>query len=299
MWRRASCWAALLWSALIGPLAWAGGEARAPACSSLERLDVVEAWPIACKSCELGRSFEVALRFVAKAAGEGGRDPVTRTTLRLDPGFVSHAKTRYGLCAAPVLRRVGVWLEEMQLGREELELRRRSLAKRALAAVAYRLLPGVRLTPGLEGRVAELAERFRRRTGRELVITSGRREALDQARAMVTKLRLGARLFRLYRNRQALVEIVGAYRRARRRRVTRREMVAAMGAIIARQVQRGVFLSEHLRDTAVDIRIRGLKRRHVRLLERLARQERGLRLKREGRPPHLHLAFPEAPVSAQ
>jgi len=291
---------ALVWT-VTSPAPASAAGLNASQCAALQHLELVEAWPASCEHCTMKLSFEVALRFVMKRQedsqeGDSERvcqEPVIQQTLRLEPGFVSATKARYGACAPLVLRRIGRWFEDLQLAEEELEELRRPIVRKALGAVAYRFRPEVLLSVALEVRVAELARRFRRRTRRGLVVTSGRRTPLAQAGAMLIKLRLGGRLFRLYRNHVALAEIMRAYKQARRKRLTRRETVAALGAVIAEQTQRGVFLSEHLKDNAVDIRTRGLKRRHVRLLERLARQEPGVRVKREGRPPHLHLAFPE------
>lgn len=281
----------LLTLALLGRFAEASDRPLKPVCERLKRVEITGAWPFSCAGCDPQVAFEVALRLVREGEEEEGR--ASRRNVRLDQHFVARLRASYGRCAPPILRRVGTWLERLQVEDPELESPRQKLSARALSAVAYRLRSKVVLSLALERRVADLALRFHRRTGRKLIITSGRRDPIDQARAMYVKLRLGARLFKLYRNTAALREVVAAYRKSRRRRLTRRETIAAMAAVVAEQVQRRVFLSEHLKDNAVDLRIRGLRRGQIRLLERLAKKDPGVRIKREGRPPHLHLAFLE------
>ena len=60
-------------------------------------------------------------------------------------------------------------------------------------------------------------------------------------------------------------------------------------------MDRGVFISKHLLDDAVDIRSRNLNRREKALFRKLARA-RGFRVLLETRPPHFHLSIsnPEA-----
>ena len=59
---------------------------------------------------------------------------------------------------------------------------------------------------------------------------------------------------------------------------------------IREQMSRGLYVSEHLREGAVDLRSRNLRRRHKIVLERTVRELQGLKLNREERiPPHFHL----------
>ena len=155
---------------------------------------------------------------------------------------------------------------------------------------AFRVMPGVKLPPEVEQCLARLASRFYRRTGQPLVITSGTRSAEAQAEAMYAKLIRRRNLFRLYSRTALLREVVRAYRRARRKRLSHRAARAALARVIRSQVLRGEYLSAHLRNGAVDIRSYDMSRRQRRLLRQLARSDADiLLLKQERHPPHFHL----------
>ena len=136
-----------------------------------------------------------------------------------------------------------------------------------------------------------MAREFHRRTGRQLVITSGYRTAGEQAAAMYTRARQGKwRLLRLYSKTDLALEVYQAYRKARRRKRGRKATVAAIAAVIRRQMKQGKYISAHLHHGAVDIRSRGMSRRQRYLFLRLARAIPGARLViREQRPPHWHV----------
>lgn len=163
--------------------------------------------------------------------------------------------------------------------------------QRLRGAPHYVLDEGVALPLAIEVRLSVLAQHFYRRSGRRLWVTSGSRSAEGQARAMLIKLHLGARLRRLYRQRSALREIERVYRRYRYQ-LDSEALVSRIAAVITGQMRRGVFLSPHLRHGAVDIRSRGMQRRHRWLLLRLARRMPWIvAYKLERRPPHFHLEF--------
>jgi len=127
-------------------------------------------------------------------------------------------------------------------------------------------MPGVKLPPEVERCLARLASRFYRRTGQPLVITSGTRSAEAQAEAMYAKLIRRRNLFRLYSRTALLREVVRAYRRARRKRLSHRDARAALARVIRSQVQQGEYLSAHLRNGAVDIRSYDMSRPQRRLI---------------------------------
>ena len=159
-----------------------------------------------------------------------------------------------------------------------------------VAARSYRVLCGVKLTGDVKARVERLARRYTKKTGRQLVITSGTRTPLEQAAAMYTKLRRRHNLLRLYRRTALAKQVIRAYGKARRARLGRKATVRAMARVMRAQVARGAYLSLHMRDGAVDIRSRGLSRKHKRIFRRLVRRERDIVLIKEERyPPHFHL----------
>lgn len=92
--------------------------------------------------------------------------------------------------------------------------------------------------------------------GQRLVIRSGYRTSVQQAIAIYNNLSAYGTgyVFQQYRNKRAIGEIVNAYRLSRRRR---RNSIAAMTRVIEAQVGRGIFISNHLRGRAFDVRSRG------------------------------------------
>ena len=168
---------------------------------------------------------------------------------------------------------------------------RPSRTRRRRHVAAYSKRPGVRMPRSVERRVAALARDFFRRSGRQLVVTSGYRTAAEQASVMYAKARQGRRrLLRLYRKTDLALQIYGAYRKTRKRRRGPRATVRAMAAVIRRQIKQGKFISAHLHHGAVDIRSRGMSRRQRALFLRLARAIPGARLViRERHPPHWHV----------
>lgn len=213
------------------------------------------------------------------------------------PGMVDDITARYRLQAPMVFDAVAI-----HLGRNiQRRGKRKVLAQKALDQLfeadlirCHRLLEDVSLTAAIERRVARLSFAYYRETGKQLVVTSGSRSPQAQASAMYRKLRLGVRLSKFYRS-SAAREIEKAFLVAKGAGASRDAIVAAGAAIIRAQMDRGVFISKHLLDDAVDIRSRNLNRREKALFRKLARA-RGFRVLLETRPPHFHLSIsnPEA-----
>lgn len=151
----------------------------------------------------------------------------------------------------------------------------------------YTVADGVQLGGRMERVIARIAREFHRRTGRGIHVTSGTRSAREQARAMFHKLRRGQRLTRLYRDYDAASEIQRAYRRHRREGTGR--CVRAMARVIRSQVQRGCYISRHLRASAADVRSRDMTRREQRIFRQVVAGFDEVSLLQEGTPPHFHL----------
>lgn len=165
-----------------------------------------------------------------------------------------------------------------------------AVAKPPAASRSYKTLSGVRLSADVKQRVARLARRYMKATGRPLVITSGTRTPAEQAAAMYAKLRRGHNLLRLYRKTALAREVIRAYRKARRKRLGGRATRAAMARVMRAQLARGEHLSLHLKAGAVDVRSYNLTRRQKRIFRRLVRKEPEVVLiKEERHPPHFHL----------
>ncbi len=147
---------------------------------------------------------------------------------------------------------------------------------------------GVVIGPKVRAKLNTLGKHYYKKTRRKLVVTSGTRSPRRQARAMYSKLRAGSRLM-VYRNQDAITPIRRAYNKGRRKRWSRARIVRAMTKIIAGQVNRGVYISRHLKAGAFDIRVRGMRTKHKRAFRRAVEQTGGLTVVEERRPPHWHL----------
>jgi hypothetical protein len=157
------------------------------------------------------------------------------------------------------------------------------------AAKRYTLLPGVTLSQLVKDKVTRIADAYHRRTGKELVITSGTRDAADQAEAMHELLQMGADVASLYKNKSALKDIQRAYDEARAAAKPTAGVVAAMAEVIRRQMEKGIFISAHLRAGAVDVRNRDMTTAEKRALLDAVAEVGGVTALEESRPPHYHL----------
>ncbi|HEV2801914.1 MAG TPA: peptidoglycan-binding domain-containing protein [Pyrinomonadaceae bacterium] len=149
---------------------------------------------------------------------------------------------------------------------------------------------GVRLSDNARERVGLIADEYFRRTGKNLRVTDGTRTAHDQARQIYNKIQLNDT--GIYRNQIALAEIRRAYDAGVRAGKSRDEIVNDMAAVIQRQVDRGVYISRHLRAGAVDISVRGMTASDEREFRASVAAVSGdTSVLRETRPPHFHLQF--------
>lgn len=137
--------------------------------------------------------------------------------------------------------------------------------------------------------LGRIAKEYYRETGAELVATSGTRTPASQADAMYKKLRRGENLGSLYRNTQALGEILAAYEHERRSGASERATVEAMSRVIQKQVSRQVYISRHLRGEAVDVRSRTMSSSQKDAFDDATRRVLGHRPKKE--TDHYHLQF--------
>ncbi|HEY0100541.1 MAG TPA: peptidoglycan-binding protein [Pyrinomonadaceae bacterium] len=149
---------------------------------------------------------------------------------------------------------------------------------------------GVRLSDAARERVGRIADEYFRRTGKNLRVTDGTRTAHDQARQIYNKIQLNDT--GIYRNQTALAEIRRAYDAGVRAGKSRAEIINDMSAVIQGQVDRGVYISRHLRAGAVDISVRGMTAADEREFRAsVAASSAGTSVLRETRPPHFHLQF--------
>jgi hypothetical protein len=157
------------------------------------------------------------------------------------------------------------------------------------ASPRYTVLPDVTLSDPVAARVAAIDAEYARRTGKHLTVTSGTRDAARQAKAMYKMMRLGGDIVRLYRNKDAAREIKDAHDAARSAGKPEGGVVGAMHAVIQGQIERGVYISAHLRAGAVDIRNRDMSAAEKKAFLAATAEAGGVRLLEETTPPHYHL----------
>lgn len=112
----------------------------------------------------------------------------------------------------------------------------------------YSASSGVEITPELAPRLDQVAAEYLRRTGQKLHVTSGYRSPARQASAMAGLIQRNGQNYvrNLYANKTAVNEILNAYNRGG---------VAEMTRTLESQVARGTFISNHMRNNAIDVRI--------------------------------------------
>lgn len=152
----------------------------------------------------------------------------------------------------------------------------------------YDVRAGVILSERAREVLNSIGDEYFRQTGREFTVTSGTRTPRAQARAMYNKLAQGDDLSE-YTNRAAANEVRAAYDESRRANRSADQTIAAMERVVAAQVERGTFISRHLRGNGADISLRGLDQRAFRAA--VAASGTGASLLYEGVPPHFHLQW--------
>ena len=154
----------------------------------------------------------------------------------------------------------------------------------------YEVLPGVQLSSHVAARLARLDDEFARRTrGRHLIIVSGTRDSMRQARAMFDVMRHGGNLLKLYEDRDSALEVKQAHDRAVAARRPTSEVIAAMQGALRAQIERGVYLSAHLRAGAVDVRSTTMSAADRKMFKAIVQDADDIRLLEEQHPPHFHL----------
>lgn len=151
----------------------------------------------------------------------------------------------------------------------------------------YVLLDGVSITKTTADALEKLDAGYFKKTGTHLIITSGTRDPLLQAKAMYKTMQLGTDILKLYRNRQAAQEIKTAYSKSLHR--GREKTIEAIYEVIRDQLERGIYISAHLRAGAVDVRNRTMSRTQKKAFEKSVQAGTSFSFIEETKPPHFHL----------
>ena len=150
------------------------------------------------------------------------------------------------------------------------------------------------IDPKNQPKVESIRAEFTRQTGLTMKVTSGVRSPKQQAQAMYDKLQRGGSL-NIYANKTAAAEVQAAYDLARKSGAGEAAIVADMASIIQKQVSRGVYISKHFANVAIDISNsdangKPLSRNDLGVLFSIIGRYGGKILK-ESKPPHIHVQF--------
>jgi hypothetical protein len=124
---------------------------------------------------------------------------------------------------------------------------------RARAGKNYFVRDDILMTSPLQAKIEKVADAYFKITGKKITITSGYRGAFRQARAMHKKLmeRGGeAKVIALYKNKALLKEILAAFHKNRSNSTVE---IKAMQVVIANQLKRPAYISNHLRGNSADV----------------------------------------------
>ena len=225
------------------------------------------------------RAFAMTILLLLFACGEQQALPLSEIEEERQlaevavPSVVSKTETAQQLPAAKATRR-GKKTRRMPhvLGRTNVKRSRQKSRRNSTTSVAVQ-------------RLYILKREYNRRTRRHLIVTNFQRSPAQQARIVrnIIRRRSIAYLLSLYRHSPAIREIANAYIKNRRspQRAQRRLTV-----VIENQIARGVYVSEHLRGQAVDIRSRGRNGARLSILRAVA-HDIGAKVSVE--PDHFHV----------
>ncbi|WP_408891624.1 hypothetical protein ACJ2CR_19370 [Myxococcus faecalis] len=147
----------------------------------------------------------------------------------------------------------------------------------------------------VRARVEWVASAFLALTGKRIVLSSGVRTVKRTAELFIEKYdspQGGVEyLHRLYGNDAAITEITDSIEQARVEGASPETVTDRVAKVIHAQIARGVYVSRHLVEGAVDVSYLNLHPAEVRLLKTLAQQVPGALAIDETVPPHLHLQF--------
>ena len=154
----------------------------------------------------------------------------------------------------------------------------------AVSGEHYDVAKDILMTKALEKKLAKVAKIYFEEKKTKLFITSGYRPPERQAPAIFNNIvRKGAdRVRQIYLNKTAINQILAAFHA---NQDNRNKAIEAMRDTIAKQVRRGVFISNHLLSNAIDIRISA----DIKILGKAAKKVGG-RVITEG--DHFHMELP-------
>ena len=171
-------------------------------------------------------------------------------------------------------------------------------ASRAVSAQAikakkkhYTILSGLTLSSAIEAKVDKLANAFYAKASMDIVVTSGTRTAASQAAAMYRKMSKGEKLTDLYRQTTPATELQKVYDDGVKAKKTADQIRTDLEAKLKKQIAASVYISSHLKSTAVDIRSKSMTVAQRKVFKTVA-QKHATKVLYEGKTdPHWHLEF--------
>lgn len=112
----------------------------------------------------------------------------------------------------------------------------------------------ISVTEDIQDKIKSISDAFNEKTGNDLVITDGMREPADQSKAMYNKLESGEDLTLLYKNKEAVNQVIEQYNLGKEEGKNSDQILENMTKTIQQQVDEDIFISKHLSDKAFDVR---------------------------------------------
>jgi uncharacterized protein YcbK (DUF882 family) len=257
---------------------------------TIEEVHSLEPGPLTRTTCEEAKPC-IAIPLVVKGLDETGEERTLVTAYPVGPQLVKDVADDFRDVTDVVLRNLR---PSLATGVKAKDHATRLVCKQSIAGVdtkvKYRLNKGVKMPIKVETTVARIAKKAAERLGKPIVVTSATRSPKSQAAAMRNKIALGDNVMKLYADKKSAWQVLSAYKEAKRAGASKEQVTERMAEVIEDQVDRGVYLSNHLREGAIDIRTKDLSHWERKELVAAVQDVPGVRRTiLETIPPHLHL----------
>ncbi len=144
----------------------------------------------------------------------------------------------------------------------------------------------IRLSPFVVEKLTKIAADYHEATGKTITITDGNRTAAEQAFLMIPQIKKGK--FHLYSNKVAANEVKKVYDAGKANGKTENQIAEDITPVIQNQINKGIYLSRHLRDRGADIRFSDMSMAERKTFSQITRKHGGDPLIEDD---HFHLQF--------
>lgn len=146
---------------------------------------------------------------------------------------------------------------------------------------------GVIVSIDIKAKIKKIADKYHTATKKDIVVTSGTRASESQASAMYGKLSGGDTLS-VYKDQVSAQAIKTAYDEAVAAKKNKTQVISAIKTVINGQIKKGVYISKHLKQGAVDVRSRDMSAGEKAKFKEAAKGT-ATTIILEVVPPHFHL----------